>query len=365
MRKGILYIPLSYNADSMTNIINILFCNECCKKFKLPFVDKITFLSVKEEFTQIINYKGEDIVANDFCQKIKMILGEDCVEIRQRVISEYAKDIPKVIMDGVREVGRENIIIDLTCGKKDITGSLYTTASICQIKNMVYIQVPRIDKEFPSLDRNNYPDMENKFTLQRFESLDDIKNLASLNEMDFIYYKKSVQEILQAVNSPKIESYCTQINHIIEEYFSENPDNYRNAIREIGLINEELTNSIGARLYELFSDIGIKKYNEKRSLDTIREIEAKYQEKNLEKNDPDTYNALNEKLKESPALFEMLEMLRIYRNRASHYRDHEFSREDVRMLLDILLRIFDAMISVGLAADIWGENNNEDDNNGK
>ena len=40
-RKGILFIPLSYNADSMKNIINIVFCNQYCSDNKLPYVEKI------------------------------------------------------------------------------------------------------------------------------------------------------------------------------------------------------------------------------------------------------------------------------------------------------------------------------------
>ena len=63
-RKGILFIPLSYNADSMKNIINIVFCNQYCKANKLPYVDKINFLATTE-FTSDIMYQGKRITGND------------------------------------------------------------------------------------------------------------------------------------------------------------------------------------------------------------------------------------------------------------------------------------------------------------
>jgi ribosomal protein S17E len=304
------------------------------------------------EFNAPILYQDNKITGYEFCQKIRSEIGDDCVEIRQRVISSYAKDIPKVIMDGVREVGKENIIIDLTCGKKDITGSLYTAASISQIPNMIYVEVPRTDGAFPKLERTDYLNIKDKFFLTRYESLDEIENLASLNEMDFIFYKKNIQEIKQAINSPKIESYCSQIGHVVEEYFSGNEDNYRNAIRTMGLINEELVKSLGRELYDKFSDLGLKNYNEKRSLDTIRELEEIYQRKETAE---EIRKRLNPVFSKMPAIFEMVEILRVYRNRASHYDDCVFKKEDVKLLLDMLILLFCGLIESELASEIWGQ----------
>lgn len=350
-RKGILFLPLSYNADSMRNIINIVFCDEYCMASGLPLVDKITFLATTE-FDSQIDYEGQKITGNEFCQKIRMEIGNDCVEIRQRVVISYAKDIPKVIMDGVREVGKENIIIDLTCGKKDITGSLYTTASIGQIHNMIYVDVPRINGVFPKLERNDYEGIKDKFRMTRYESLDEIENLASLNEMDFIFYKKNIQEIKQAIDSPKIESYCSQIGHVVEEYFSGNEDNYRNAIRTLGLISEEVVSSLGSELYEEFSDLGLKKYNAKRSLDTIRELEEIYQRKETP---AETRKKMDPIFSKMPAIFEVFEMIRIYRNRASHYDEFNYKKEEVKLLIDMMLLLFSSMMENGLAERIWAD----------
>lgn len=313
-------------------------------------VDKITFLYTSEFNTQI-KLENEMISASTFCQMVREELENNCIETRQRVVVSYARDIPRVIMDGVREVGKENIIIDLTCGKKDITGSLYTAASISQIHNMIYIEVPRINGGFPKLNRESFQDMKDKFKLTRYESLDEIQKLASLNEMDFIFYKKNVQELRQRIANSKLESYCAQIGHVIEEYFSTNIENYRNAIRELGLINEEIMSVVGRELYDQYGDfLNGKKYNDKRSLDTIRNLEEVYQSKNTP---PETKESLENVFGKTPAMFEMMETFRIYRNKASHYRNHIFSREEVKLLMDMMLLLLNNIIESGIANRIW------------
>lgn len=350
-RKGILFIPLSYNADSMKNIINIVFCNEYCSANKLPYVDKINFLATTE-FDSNLMYQGKKITGSAFCQIIRQEIGDDCVEIRQRVVSSYARDIPKVIMDGVKEVGKENIIIDLTCGKKDITGSLYTTASIGQISNMIYVEVPRIDGVFPVFDRNDYEYMLGKFFMTRYESLDEIEKIASMNGMDFIFYKKNIQEIRQSISSLKIESFCNQLEHVVEQYFSENENNYRNAIRTLGLINEDIINSIAIELYSQYESLGLKAYNPKKSLNTVAELELIYQQKET----PDEKKQLLDPFfSKIPTAYELFETIRIYRNRASHYIDYKYKREEVKLLIDMVMLIFNGLIESGMASTIWAD----------
>ena len=348
MRKGILFIPISYNADSMQNIINILFCDELCREKNLPLVDKITFL-VTADFSSTIVFRKEEIPVSAFLDHIRNELKGDCVEIRQRMISNYAKDIPRVIMDGIKEAGKDAIIIDLTCGKKDITGSLYTTASISQIRNMVYIDVPRFNGVFPEFTRD-YASMKGKFTLTRYESMDEIENLASLNEMGFIYYKKNIQEIRPAIPDSKVELYCDQIERAVEKYFSEKDSGYRDAIRELGLINEELMPALGKALHEKYAYLGLKPFKPERSMDTIRELEGRFLAKGTK---PEELQALREVFDRNPAIFEMLEILRIYRNRSSHDGGFLYKKEDVKLLIDILMLIFGSLMETGLADDIW------------
>ena len=154
-------MPLSTNADSMMNILNIIFCRECSEKYNLPAVNKITLLDSSAQSSEII-LNGEMVDEWQLLAAIRDMLGDSCIEIRHSIITSYAKDIPRVIMSGVKEVGKENIIIDLTCGKKDITGSLYTTASIGQIEHMIYVEVPRIKGVFPKFDRNDYETMRDR-----------------------------------------------------------------------------------------------------------------------------------------------------------------------------------------------------------
>ena len=348
-RKGILFIPLSYNADSMKNIINIVFCNQYCIDNQLPYVDKINFLATVD-FASDIMYQGKKITGNDFCQLIRQELGADCVEIRQRIVSSYAKDIPRVIMDGVREVGKENIIIDLTCGKKDITGSLYMTASIGNISNMIYVEVFRVNDRFPVFDRNDYDDMLGNFNVMRYESLDEVEKIASLNGMDFIFYKKNIQEIRQSISSLKIKLFCVQLDYVVEEYFSGNESNYRNAIRTLGLINEEVINSIMVELHRSCAELKSKEYNPKKSLNTLAELAKGYPKKYIQDKERQLPDLLFSKL---PTVYELFETVRIYRNRASHYLEYQYKREEVKLLIDMIILMFNGLIESGIANQIW------------
>lgn len=358
MRKGILFIPLSTNADSMKNIINIVFCDQYCEEKKLPKVDKITFLSTLDK-NSTINCDGEKITPNEFVCRIQEALDGDCVEIRQRTIVNYTRDIPNAIMDGIREVGKENIIIDLTCGQKNITGSLYTTASISRIKNMIYVEVLMVDKVYPKLNRKEYPGIKNKFKLTMFESMNEIENLASLNEVDFIFYKQDVQSIRVTINHPKIEMYCSQLDNAIKKYFSDDILDLRDAVRDFGLINEELIPLVAEKLHDEFSSAGIKlkAFKSARSMDTIREIQMLYQAKDA--NTKEYYPMLHAFFDKVPVLYEMFEILRIYRNRVSHNAESKFLREEVKYLLDTILLIFKGFIENDYYRKFWTEDNNE------
>ena len=74
------------------------------------------------------------------------------------------------------------------------------------------------------------------------------------------FYKKNIQELRQSISSLKIESFCTQLEYVVEEYFSGTEANYRNAIRTLGLINEEIINSIPVESFfeKLGFDTGIE-----------------------------------------------------------------------------------------------------------
>lgn len=349
-RNGILFIPLSYNGDSMLNILNVVFSEKSCEMYNMPMIDKVTFL-VAADSPEKIRLQGQEYDSDTACNMLCRSLGEKCYEIRKSLVKNYARDIPMIIMSAVREVGRDRLIIDLTCGKKDITGSLYTSASISQIANMIYVEVNR-DSEgrFYQLDKDDV-DLTEKFKLTKYESLDEIERLASLNCMDFIFYKKNIQDMNESASSAKVESYCSQINHVVEEYFSEKKEDYKNAIREVGLINEEMMSALGKYLLEHYKAY-LSEAKSWRSMDVIRTLEAKYQSKEIDaksKQDLDRFFGKN------PVIFEMLEILRIYRNRASHNHHLDFTREEVKLVLDILLQIMNNLSAAGILEEVMGD----------
>lgn len=350
-RNGILFIPMSYNGDSMLNILNVVFSEESCKLHHLPLVDRVTFL-ISADSPNKVRLGGIEYDRDVACDMLCRNFSEECTEFRKNNVKNYATDIPNVIMRAVKEVGRDRIIIDLTCGKKDITGSLYTSASISQIMNMIYVEVERDDKGiFYQLDKKDQQ-IGDKYKLIKYESLGEIERLASLNCMDFIFYKKNIQDLSQISNTAKIESYCSQLNHIVEEYFSDNKENYKNAIREVGLINEELVVRVSKYLSDKFPEY-LAQSKIRRDMDVVRVLEGLYQDINT---DSDTKKELDIFFGKNPVQFELFEILRVYRNRASHHTNLSFERDDVKLVLDILLHILNNLNSLDLLDTITGDN---------
>ena len=167
--NGILIIPSSPNGDTIENILRIVFDQQSIVDNSLPCVDKVTFLE-SGNLTGMKLHGTSYSLASGY-EEIFLRLNLAHIECRRRKINKYAEEIPSIIMSAIREVGRENIILDLTSGKKDITGSLYTAATICNISNMIYVEVlRRSDNCFYVLA--NEDNIQSKYTLTKFQSLD-------------------------------------------------------------------------------------------------------------------------------------------------------------------------------------------------
>lgn len=186
---GLLIIPSNKNGNALKNILSIIF-NEQSKKFhNLPYVNKIIFLETDD--LKEIQLNGKTYPISIFYENILNFLNLTKVELRRKKIMNYSTEIPNIIVSAICEVGKNNIILDLTNGKRDITGSLYTSANICEIENMIYIEVYRKNEGMGFYDLSTDDnDINKKYHLTKFRPLEEIENLASLNFMEFIAYKK-------------------------------------------------------------------------------------------------------------------------------------------------------------------------------
>ena len=331
--NGLLIMPVSVNGASMRNILNVLFSPVVREHYRLPQIQTVSFLV--QEAVMKVTIDGEKFSVPEAC--LRLVKEVDTrAEVRFVPVVDYAKDIPQTILRTVKDVGKSNLVLDLTSGKKDITGILYTAACISEIENMIYIDVCRDEDtgtfyELSKLDT----EIAKKVRVTKFQSISEIEDLASLNHMDFIIYKKSVQEILPNED----DDYHVKFGHAIDYYFSKD---YKNCIREIGLLNESIVECLAEHLLEHFQEPPLKGTD---NLGTILNLQREYEkcanpkrwnEKNgLQK----TFERMWPVFRYFPALFEMVSAIVNYRNLVSHPKPFIPERDDAKMVIDLMLRV--------------------------
>ena len=354
--NGLLIMPVSINGASMRNILNVLFSPVIRKRYRLPQIQTVSFLH-QEAAAKTVTIDGGKTSAEEACSRLVKEVATG-VEVRFVPIADYAKDIPQAILRAVKDVGKANLVLDLTSGKKDITGILYTAACISEIENMIYIDVRRdvSTGDFHSLSATD-SDIEQKVNLTKFETISEIENLASLNHMDFIIYKKSIQEILPENDEiPNNEDYHVKFNHAIDYYFRKE---YQNCIREIGLLNESIMKRLADAFSTLFEEACPKGM---RNLDIIMKLQMKYEEcadpkrrdgkVGLQK----AYERLHPVFDHFPAIFEMVSAIHNYRNLVSHDKHFTPMRDDAKLVIDLMLRVCRSLFELKWFSDERNEN---------
>ena len=337
---GLLIMPVSINGMAMRNILGVLFSKIIRKQYQLPKVTVVSFLQTVD--VENVRIDGEVVPAYVACQRLAKEI-DPSMEIRMVPINDYSKEIPSVILKAVREFGKDGLILDLTSGKKDITGTLYTAACIGEIGNMIYVDVKRDEGtgEFYVVSAADEKIAE-KVKLTKFKTIGEMENLASINCMDFIIYKKTVQEILPRT----LEKFLSPFNRAIDDYFSRANGAYVNCIREIGLINESVIVLVANRLRSLMPEI-----DEKNDLRLIQQVQMNYEEcadpNRRKRGDEARRHLLQERYKKLhivfklfPALFEMISLVTNYRNLVSHNKSFLPQRDDAKLVMDTMLRIF-------------------------
>lgn len=359
---GLLIIPSNKNGNALKNILSIIF-NEQSKKFhNLPYVNKIIFLETDD--LKEIQLDGKTYPISIFYENILNFLNLTKVELRRKKILNYSTEIPNIIVSAICEVGKNNIILDLTNGKRDITGSLYTSANICEIENMIYIEVYRKNEGMGFYDLSTDDnDINKKYHLTKFRPLEEIENLASLNFMEFIAYKKNISDIKNSSICQKLDLYCNYLNNAVEYYFQPKSDSIYQCIRSIGIINEDLIGLINMNLLKRFESVikTIEKHGKSTKdksnnfyyIDICNDAYIKLHGKNLTKEeDEKTFSKLSEVFLYIPTLSYLLASIKTYRNQASHGLDDCLHKEDAKIVIDFILKILNGLKQSGLLMEI-------------
>ena len=351
---GILIISSSPNGDTIENILRIVFDNQSAMEHCLPHVDRVTFLET-EGLTKM-KLHGEMYSLSTGYEKILERLGLESVEFRRRRIAKYAEEIPAIIMAAIREVGREQIILDLTSGKKDITGSLYTAATICNISNMIYVDVlrcPNTSNFYALADEIN---IQNKYTLSKFHSLDALERLAAQNCMEFVIYKKSVAQINERYQNQSLDIYCSHLINAIDNYFNGNAHALSQSIRNIGVINEQLIGLVSHALVNKFQHLNIS-FASNSVFGPITAFSEEYHKLSGKKNrtagDDEKLAELSTVFSFVPTLFHLLKSIQIYRNLVSHEMIPAVKKEDAKLMINMMLKLLTGLCDSSLASELF------------
>lgn len=367
-KRGIFFITLSPTFDVMKNMVALIFNHVEQKANNFPEIGKVTFLVPKG--MNGIKIGGKMLSQLEACTEVLRENNIEDVQIRVQPVYDYTRDIPEVITDAENEVGKDNIIIDLTSGKKDITGSLYTAATISDIRNIIYVDVHKAEtkdelgrQKFYILEKDD-PDIMQKLDITIFETMNEFSDLASLNCIDFIIYKKTIEDLSCKIDNAKLDMYFSQMNKAVDAYFDQKNENYDNCIRDIGMINADLTERLIRYLKKEYKDIfgeNEGKYR-KKGLEVIMFLEDKYQKdgspeslKSADQRKRDEVAHLTKVFGEIPALCDMLNIIRIYRNHSSHSGHRKINREDAKIVLELIIKLFTDLNKAGILDDVFSE----------
>ena len=358
--KGILFIPYNTNGDTMKNIISVMLHPGCVKEFGLPSVDAITFL--EPPGAEDMSIEGQKYSPSEGCaQLLKQLNCYDTIQTRKTVVKNPASNIPKLILSAVSEVGKDRIAIDLTNGKKDMTGALYASACICEISNILYVTVKKDPEsnQFYKLDIGT-KDIFEKISLTKFDALSEMEGLASASFIDFIRYKAEIGALRSACSSKLI----SDLDGAVEAYFS---GRFVDAVRSIGNVNETLVVQFGRYFSKVFDKsvvsingkvpgkaAGLKdqEYSFAEIWKSVRNfgprlklllcLQEKYihlLEKKRSIEEDAAFNQLHSFFKSMATAFYYSETIRIYRNQVAQKQLVTISRDDVKLLLSMLVKI--------------------------
>lgn len=360
-KSGVLIIPSNKNGDTLLNVLSIVFDKETKKKHKFPDIKKITFLETDDvnESDPKIKLNEEYLSQPDAYKKMLNILGLKGMEIRAKELVDYVKDIPEIIMSAINETGdQDQIVLDLTNGTKEITGTLYTAGTICGIEKMIYIQVKR-DQDGKFYHLNEEKDKTDLYDLTTFKALDDIQILASMNGMEFIMYKKKIDELRNRKNTDFFNDLCVRLDNAVGYYFDGSESGIPQAIQNIGIMNEHLMRAV-IRSFEPIWRENEKDQNRRLKPNVLRESQEWYlnQEQSVREGklkDTKKWEDYNMLFRTAPNFCNYFYMEKVYRNMVSHGLKQELKKEDAKAAITIMFRMIDGLLESSLSEEIFAD----------
>ena len=364
MKKGLLLIPSTQNGATLKNVLAVVFNRISRENNNIPDIGKVTFL--ENSTLKKIKIDGELLNPSFAYDRLFKELRLKTIELRRIQVDDYTSQVPEIVLSAMKEVGPGNIAIDLTNGLRDITGSLYSSAILCKISNLLYIEVKKYVnangiESFYELDVDD-EEIDNKYTLKRFESIKEIEALASMNRMEFIKYSEEVNAIEKKCESTEIKLLCNNLYTAITEYFHGEATYYDQSMRCIGVLNEGFVRKIAEymddqyRIQEITS--GNKGPRERIELykKRYKELSTKVTKNNFAEDERILFEEMSKIFEALPALIYMIRTIQDLRNSVAH-KANLSNKEDAKLMIAIFLRMLTALNNIGILDDVYPDQN--------
>lgn len=311
-----LIIAGSTNVDNMANVFYV--ANKYFGKIKRIFI-----LDTPEALKEI----------KKRTKYIHEIIGGDAIVISRTVKDEEVqKIVPQIVSEALSSTegdAEENVVVDLTNGKRRVTTVLYAAASLSKIQNIFYLFVPP-----QNWAKRYYELTESDYEIQKYEPLTEVSELEQSSYFELIFYKDEMNNLwrkYEVIPKHVTSKYKELLWHSIHDYFMKR---YKGSIEMCG----EICENLALRAYQ-FLKKHKKLKSDKEQIDFafyITRIRA------------DVLNPLRGKLggKKDIDQFEkemcklicfdnLLESMRVYRNYTHHLTNHvSFKKRDAKLVLD-------------------------------
>ena len=310
-----LIIPSNLNMSSFENIL-------------LAYYDKY------KEFHSILILETEESDKLDLNKRSKMIrdIFSIDIEIREKNISKNTNvKITEIINNSLRQYKREEIVVDLTNGTKEISSLLYMAASLSQIYNINYVVVGKDEEgKFFVLKNQKKENLSKFYSIKNFRPLQDLNSLGRWNYFDLLFYKDKIKKIFETYPeglNTLTETWEIHFKNGLELYFN-GEEKYNNAIQTFGVLLEDVSKI----LFETLSNN--PEYNGKNMSFVFKDFFDNIRKKHKNR---EIFNDYHDNNFVTDYFFKIV---REYRNRAAHPSQIKFSEIDVQVIIMIIIIIF-------------------------
>lgn len=262
--------------------------------------------------------------ADDRNLVIRDVLGPFCTIICIPCLDDFRVRAFQAIADELQRKDVEEIIVDITNGQRNQTFDLIIATSICRIENVILTSVPRdcLATPYNELDPG-------KYTVTRIRPFSQDPSLEAAAHFELIYYADRIRESVQKVRDSE-GGYVSDLAGAIElslgnaivNYFSDNPGNLDNALKQLSELHETIAIRLGKQISE-----GKTVDNFASAIDIVKKLSSKARVSTADKA-PDDQDLLA-----AAMLAELLNFCREYRNYVAHPYHRRISKPVARLMI--------------------------------